>query len=154
MSNYSPQAYIAIGSQFENIELVQAIVSDALRRFELGEEESQSIGMAVREAVANAIKHGNRLDPEKKVEIEFGIEGSQVVVRVTDEGSGFDPTSVEDPLAPQNLLRSNGRGIFFMRSFMDEIEYTFRPEGGTSVTMRKRLNHHTVGSPQVEEKKR
>jgi serine/threonine-protein kinase RsbW len=93
----------------------------------------------VREAVANAIKHGNRLDPAKRVEVEVAIDGGFVEIRVSDEGQGFDPAAVRDPLAPENLFRTNGRGIFYMRRFMDEVSYDAAASGGTSVRMRRRI---------------
>src|SRR4029077_11648124 len=85
------------------------------------------VDIAVREAVANAIKHGNRQDPGKKVRVDADMEGADLVIRGEDEGLGFDPSDLGDPLAPAILLKPNGRGIFYMRSFMDDIEYTPRP---------------------------
>ena len=83
------------------------------------------IGVAVRESVINAIKHGNREDPDKLVTVEFtfapAADPGELIVRVLDEGEGFEPEEVADPLAPENLLKSSGRGIFFMRSFMDDV---------------------------------
>ena len=130
---------MAMGSSYENIELVQIVVSESLARLELGEKDSGGIALAVREAVANAIKHGNRADPSKQVEVEVAVGDTEVEIKVTDQGSGFDPRKVKDPLAPENLMRPNGRGLFFMHNFMDEIDYTFLAEGGTRVTLRKRL---------------
>ena len=131
--------HLTIGSRFENIELVQAVLSDALSAYDLDEESRHWIDLAVREAVANAIKHGNRLEPDKRVEIDLTLEGGQLVVRVQDQGEGFDPDELGDPLAPENRLRPNGRGIFYMKSFMDDIEYRFKPGEGTEVTLRKDL---------------
>jgi serine/threonine-protein kinase RsbW len=139
MVSENQRVHLAIGSQYENIELVQIVVEESLRKLELADDVSHAVGMAVREAVANAIEHGNRRDPEKTVEIEFGIEDEVLVIQVCDQGEGFDPAAVADPLNPTNLLRPNGRGIFFMNNFMDEIDYSFRAEGGTMVTLRKRL---------------
>ena len=134
------QVRLVIGSQYENIDLVQIVLAEALMKLDLDEDTSHAIGMAVREAVANAIQHGNQAVPQKRVEIDFGIEDGEVVIRVSDEGEGFDPEAVEDPRSADNLLRPNGRGIFFMNRFMDEIDYSFRDEGGTVVTMRKRVD--------------
>lgn len=131
--------HLTIGSRFENIELVQAVLSDALSAFELGEETQHWIDLAVREAVANAIKHGNRLEVTKRVEIDLELTEEELVVRVRDEGEGFDPGSLSDPLAPENRLRPNGRGLFYMQKFMDEIDYDFQPGRGMEVTLRKRL---------------
>jgi len=139
MSPNNPRVQLAIGSQYENIELVQVVVEDALRRLDLDEDASHSIGLAVREAVANAIKHGNRQERGKRVEIDFGMEGDEIVIHVSDEGEGFEPQEVPDPTDPANLLRTNGRGLLFMRSFMDTIDYRMRSTGGTVVTLRKQV---------------
>jgi serine/threonine-protein kinase RsbW len=130
---------MVVGSRFENIELVQMVVAESLNRLSLSDDVSDDIALAVREAVANAIKHGNRQDPRKRVEIEVRVGGVEVEIRITDEGKGFDPQGLPDPLAPENLMRPNGRGILFMQRFMDDIEYTFLSEGGTVVTLRKRI---------------
>jgi serine/threonine-protein kinase RsbW len=137
--------HLAIGSRFENIELVQLVLKDCLDQLGLDDDNRHWIDVAVREAVANAIKHGNLEDPAKQVHVDLTLEGNQgnlLVIRVQDEGKGFDPFDLEDPLAPENLLKPNGRGIFYMKSFMDDIQYGRRPGGGTVVTLRKRLDRH------------
>ena len=73
------------------------------------------------------------------------------MIRVLDEGGGFDPDQVEDPRAPENVLKPSGRGIFYMQNFMDEIEYSFGPDGGTVVTMRKYLNSSSAGPEKEQE---
>jgi len=149
MAVLEPEAFLAVASRFENIELVQAVVDDLLVRLRLGEEDRHWIGLAVREAVANAIKHGNGGDPEKQVEVEVHLEADEVVVSVCDEGSGFDPSTVANPLLPENLLRPGGRGIFYMKSLMDRVEYHFGTKGGTEVILRKRIS--AAGTPRPEE---
>ncbi|MEM7585353.1 MAG: ATP-binding protein [Acidobacteriota bacterium] len=139
MSSEEPQVRIAIGSRFEHIDLIQVVVDDALERLGLDDDSRHWVGIAIREAVANAIKHGNRQDPEKQVEVELAIAGQQAIIRVGDEGEGFDVQAVSDPLQPENLLKPNGRGIFYMKNFMDEIEYSSKPQGGTVVTLRKKI---------------
>lgn len=146
MTAQSSQVRISIGSRFEHIDLIQIVVDDALARLGLDEDSRHWVGIAVREGVANAIKHGNRQDPDKEVEVELAIENDQAVIRIEDSGEGFDPEQVADPLAPENLLKPNGRGIFYMKSFMDEIQYSQRPGGGTVVTLRKRI----AGKPSDE----
>jgi serine/threonine-protein kinase RsbW len=130
---------ITISSRFENIELVQVIAEHVCENAGLDEDGSHWIGMAVREAVANAIKHGNKLDVRKKVLATFDIDGADLAITIKDEGIGFDPEKVSDPLNPQNLMKTSGRGIFYMRTFMDQIQYSFNPGGGTSLTMTKNL---------------
>lgn len=151
MPSEPTQIQVAIGSRIENVELVQIAVEASLDQLDLDDETAHFIGIAVREAVANAIKHGNAEDPEKTVEVDFAVHAGEVTVRVSDQGEGFDPEELPDPRSPTNLLRPNGRGIFFMQRFMDEIDYTFRPEGGTVVTLRKRVEALTPKSKEEEE---
>jgi serine/threonine-protein kinase RsbW len=92
----------------------------------------------VRESVVNAIKHGNKMDETKRVAVVMNLTPEALEVEIQDEGRGFDPTGVGDPLAPENLLKADGRGMFFMRSFMDEVSYSFPPQGGARVRMVKR----------------
>jgi serine/threonine-protein kinase RsbW len=149
------QAYLSVSSRFENIEMVSAVVDDMLRQLELGEDTRHWIGLAVREALANAIKHGNLGDPEKKVEVEVALEDGELTVSIRDQGSGFELEEVEDPLAPENLLRPGGRGIFYMRRLMDQVEYRFGDRGGTEVVLRKRWKPNGEGqSPSEEENER
>lgn len=130
-------------SSFEMLDFVQ-LVSDRIGQMAgLDEESLHWIGVAIRESVINAIKHGNREDYAKLVTVEFrfspGAAPTELTIRVTDQGEGFDPEEVANPLAPENLLKSSGRGIFFMRSFMDDVSLSRRPEGGMEVRMLKRL---------------
>jgi len=134
---------LQIASSFDLLDFVQ-LVSDRLGSMAgLDEDAIHWVGVAVREGVINAIKHGNREDVAKRVTIEFALEPDgttdALVVRVTDQGSGFEVNSVADPLAPENVLKSSGRGIFFMRSFMDDISLRRVPEGGMEVRMVKKL---------------
>ena len=135
--------HLAIGSRFENIELVQVVLKDRLRQLGMDEDTQDWVDLAVREALANAIKHGNAQDPEKQVHVDLDIEEDEVVIRVEDEGAGFDPDQVADPLDHDNLVRKNGRGILFMKKFMDRIHYGSGPGGGTMVTLRKRVGPKT-----------
>lgn len=140
---------LEIPSHFDMLDFVQ-LVSDHMGRVGgLDEDSAHWVGVAVRESVINAIKHGNAEDWRKHVIIEFALEPSdepmKLTVRVVDQGAGFDLIEVADPLAPENLLKSSGRGIFFMRNFMDDLTLQRAPEGGTEVRMVKRLNG-TTGS--------
>ena len=130
---------ITISSRFENIELVQVIAEHLCENAGVDEDGSHWIGMAVREAVANAIKHGNKLDARKKVNASFELQGYELEITIADEGQGFDPEKVRDPLNPQNLMKTSGRGIFYMKTFMDQVSYSFQPGGGTSLVMTKNL---------------
>lgn len=96
------------------------------------------IDMAIRESVANAVKHGNKFDESKKVDIRFADTKDGFEVTVRDFGTGFTPEDVPDPTDPDNLLKTDGRGILFMRSFMDEVEWTNPDDGGLQVRMLKK----------------
>jgi serine/threonine-protein kinase RsbW len=136
----SERIEITISSRFENIELVQVIAEHLCENAGVDEDGSHWIGMAVREAVANAIKHGNKLDVRKKVHAQFDLRGNELAIRISDQGEGFDPEKVSDPLSPKNLMKTSGRGIFYMRTFMDEVHYSFQPGAGTSLVMTKNLS--------------
>jgi serine/threonine-protein kinase RsbW len=134
---------LKIHSVFEMLDLVQ-LVSDRMGHMAgLDEDAVHWVGVAVRESVINAMKHGNRLDEAKSVTIEFAFAPAatptELIVRVVDEGEGFEPNLIADPLAPENLLKSSGRGIFFMRSFMDDVSVRKMPDGGMEVRMVKKL---------------
>jgi serine/threonine-protein kinase RsbW len=134
---------LQIHSNFEMVDFVQ-VVSDRVGQLAgLDEDTVHWIGVAIRESVINAIKHGNREDYGKLVTVEFTFAPDagpeELIVRVLDQGAGFDPGAVADPLAPENILKSSGRGIFFMRSFMDDVTLRRGDEGGMEVRMVKKL---------------
>jgi serine/threonine-protein kinase RsbW len=97
------------------------------------------IGMALREAVANAVKHGNQLDPAKRVLVRLDGAADELTIVIGDEGRGFDPERISDPLAPENQMKTSGRGIFYIRTFMDDVTFSRGEKGGTVLTMRKDL---------------
>ena len=103
----------------------------------IGEEAAFGVDMAVREAVTNAIVHGNKESETKSVELTFSCTSQMLEIEVKDQGEGFDPAKVPDPTEPANILKTSGRGIFLMRTFMDEVDWFPRPEGGTTVRMKK-----------------
>jgi serine/threonine-protein kinase RsbW len=132
-----------IPSSFDLLDIVQ-VLSDRMSVVAgLDEDSTHWVSVAVRESVINAIKHGNREDHAKHVTVEFTLtprrDPNEFIVRVLDEGKGFDPDGIANPLDPENVLKSSGRGIFFMRSFMDDVAIERRPEGGMSVRMSKKL---------------
>ena len=130
-------------SSFHLLDLVQALSDRMSAIAGLDEDSTHWVSVSVRESVINAVKHGNRENPDKHVTVEFTLaprtDPDEFSVTVLDEGEGFDFEEVGDPLAPENLLKSSGRGIFFMRNFMDDVAITRRPEGGMSVRMVKKL---------------
>ena len=129
-----------IASRFEMLDVVQTVFAQCCAVVGFDEESVHYMSVAVRESVVNAIKHGNRQDESKRVHVRFTIHDRALEIQVRDEGSGFDPASIADPLAPENLLKAYGRGIFFMRQFMDEVTHAFPAKGGTVVRMLKRVS--------------
>lgn len=128
---------IIIPSKIEAVDKAVTEATDFASASGFGEAELFAIDMAVREAVANAVKHGNRLDETKAVEISFSNLSKGFEVTIRDFGNGFNVESVPDPTNPENILKANGRGILFMRNFMEEVEWFEHPQGGTVVKMLK-----------------
>ena len=129
-------------SAFDMLDFVQLVSDHLCRRVGFDEDSMHWVGVAVRESVINAIKHGNQHDENKMVCVDFRstVEpDGELIISVSDEGEGFEPEEVADPLAPENMLKSSGRGIFLMRSFMDDVALRKRPEGGMEVRMTKRV---------------
>lgn len=102
------------------------------------DEVTFALDLAIRESVANAVKHGNKFDESKKVLLTLDDRPDGLEVTVRDFGTGFAPEDIPDPTDPENLLKANGRGILFMRSFMDEVKWENPADGGVMVTMLKK----------------
>jgi len=134
---------IEFGSAFDMLDFVQ-VVSDYMGRMAgLDEDSLHWVSVAVRESVVNAIKHGNQSDESKRVVVEFIPvplhDPEELVIRVEDEGEGFDPEELADPLAPENILKSSGRGIFLIRSFMDDVQLQRGQTRGMQIRMVKKV---------------
>jgi serine/threonine-protein kinase RsbW len=129
---------LSLPSRIETVAAAAAAVAEFAGRFGVSDDALFGIDMAVREAVTNAVLHGNRQDENKTVDIVLKSSPDAVEISVHDQGPGFNPEDVPDPTASENLLKTSGRGIFFMRTFMDEVDWLIRPEGGTTVRMLKR----------------
>jgi serine/threonine-protein kinase RsbW len=99
------------------------------------EKDRWSMCLALEEALVNALKHGHQFDPTKHVRVRFTVVAARVLVQVCDEGAGFDPKAVADPLAPENLDRPSGRGLLLMRAYMTSVRFNRR---GNRVTLCKR----------------
>jgi serine/threonine-protein kinase RsbW len=117
---------------------VEATAERFAREAGLDEDEQFRITMAVREAAVNAVLHGNDYDPAKKITATFENTGKSLVITIADEGKGLNPDTIPDPTAPENLLRGTGRGIFLIRSLMDEVHFR-QLNPGTELTMVKYL---------------
>ncbi len=143
MTTNGPTVRLDFCSAFEMLDFVE-VVSDQMGRLAgLDDDALHWVSVAVRESVINAIKHGNGSDERKRVYVEFSPlpagGGRQLAVRVRDEGPGFDPTALPNPLAAENMMKSSGRGIFLIRTFMDEVVLRRAPEGGMEMWMVKRV---------------
>ena len=123
----------------ESVAEVEAAAEKFTMANGLDEDESFRVVMAVREAAVNAVLHGNGYDPNKQVSVSFENTGKSLVITVADQGEGLDPETLPDPLAPENLLRGTGRGIFLIRSFLDEVHFR-QLHPGTELTMIKHLS--------------
>lgn len=141
-------------STFEMVDFVEIVGGHVSRDIGLDEDSAHWVGVAIRECVINAIKHGNQHDVSKLVFVEFTTSAElprAVTIRVRDQGPGFDPEEIADPLAPENLLKGSGRGIFLIRSFMDDVLLQRAPEGGMEIRMVKRAIVPTdSGTPHSE----
>ncbi len=124
-------------SQLESVDKAASEAEEFARKSGFGDESLFAIDMAVREAVANAVKHGNKLDATKQVEIAFNNLSKGLEISIRDFGTGFEVEEVPDPTNPENLLKANGRGVLFMRTFMEEVEWIQHEKGGIIVKMCK-----------------
>jgi serine/threonine-protein kinase RsbW len=122
----------------ESVGAVEAAAEKLAVDAGLDEDERFRVAMAVREAAVNAVLHGNEYDPAKKITASFENTGSKLIFSIADEGKGLDPETIPDPLAAENLLRGSGRGIFLIRSFMDEVHFR-QLHPGTELTLVKHL---------------
>ena len=128
---------LTLPSRIESVDEAAIIVEAFGRANGYGDDVLSAIDLAIRESVANAVKHGNKFDESKEVELSIGHSQKGLEITVRDFGTGFSVEDVPDPTNPENLLKVNGRGILFMRSFMDEVEWSNPPGGGMKVRMLK-----------------
>jgi serine/threonine-protein kinase RsbW len=122
----------------ESVSEVEAAADKLAGEAGLDEDERFKITMAVREAAVNAVLHGNDYDPTKQITASFENNGKSLIFTIADQGKGVDPATLPDPLAPENLMRGTGRGIFLIRSFMDEVHFR-QLHPGTELTLVKHL---------------
>ena len=122
----------------DSVAEIEAVAEKMAAEAGMDEDERFRFTMAIREAAVNAVLHGNDYDPAKHVTASFQNNGKSLVITIADEGKGLDPDSLPDPLAPENLLRGTGRGIFLIRSFMDEVHFR-QLNPGTELTLVKHL---------------
>lgn len=127
-----------LNSSMESVSEVEAAADQLAAEAGLDEDQRFHIGMAVREAAINAVLHGNEYDPARQIAVSMENTGKELVIVIADQGHGFNPDSVPDPLAAENLLRGTGRGIFLIRSLMDEVHFR-QLHPGTELTLIKHL---------------
>ncbi|HUY82839.1 MAG TPA: ATP-binding protein [Acidobacteriaceae bacterium] len=132
-------------SSLDSVNKVEETAEQMAKKAGVDEDELFKITMAVREAAVNAVLHGNSYDPEKRITVSFENTGDSLVIRIADQGEGIDSSQLPDPLAPENLLRGSGRGIFLIRSFMDEVHFK-QLHPGTELTLIKHLGATPTGS--------
>jgi serine/threonine-protein kinase RsbW len=129
---------LQLKSTMQSVDEVEATAEKLAVEAGLDEDECFHVAMAAREGAVNAVLHGNGYDPAKQVAVSFENTGAELVITIADQGKGLDPDSLPDPLAPENLLRGSGRGIFLIRSFMDEVHFR-QLHPGTELTLVKYL---------------
>ena len=130
---------LKLPSRLEAVAEGAAAVADFLSRTDIGEDVTFGIDMAVREGLANAVIHGNKLDEKKIVTIRIVRSPDSLEINVRDQGQGFDPKTISDPTKEENILKTSGRGIFLMRNFMDQVEWSCLPDGGTELRLIKKI---------------
>ena len=141
----SERLHLTLESTTESVNEIEAAAEKLAAEAGLDEEECFHVSMAAREAAVNAVLHGNQYDPIKQVGASFENTGAALRIIITDQGKGLDPATIPNPLAPENLLRGSGRGIFLMRSFMDEVHFR-QLQPGLELTLVKQLAPSTQNS--------
>jgi serine/threonine-protein kinase RsbW len=139
-----------LDSTLETVDNAEQAASRVAAAAGFDEDQVMQISMAVREAAVNAVLHGNAYDPAKKVKLEFEQSGADLVITIRDQGRGLDLDKIPDPLAPENLLKTSGRGIFLIRSFMDEVEI-HPSQTGTEIKLVKHVPGSSGGGKEASQ---
>jgi serine/threonine-protein kinase RsbW len=140
MNSESQIIEVTLESTLKSVEAAEGIAEEVCNKAGFSDEDQHKIGMAVHESVINAIWHGNKNDTRKHVWMRFHIMPDRLEIRIRDQGAGFDVSHIPDPLEAENLLKLSGRGIFLIRSFVDEFHVEKVEGSGTEVTLVKRRN--------------
>jgi len=139
-----------LDSTLDTVDSAEQTASRIASESGFGDDEVMQIAMAVREAAVNAVLHGNAYDPEKKVDLEFERTPKALVITIRDQGKGMDMAKIPDPLAPENLLKTSGRGIFLIRSFMDAVEI-HPSQSGTEIKLIKHVHGPSEGGKEASQ---
>jgi serine/threonine-protein kinase RsbW len=131
-------------STLESVNKAEEMASQLAAKAGFDEDSRDGITMAVREAMINAVLHGNAYDPNKRVNLSLEQNDRELIVTISDEGRGLEPDEIPDPLAEENLMKQSGRGIFLIRAFMDEVRFR-KLEPGTEITLIKRIPADELG---------
>ena len=134
------RVHFSLDSTLDTVNLVERTSLEFARRAGFPDDELSNISLAAREATVNAVMHGNRQQSGKRVDVTLEITPDALIIRVADQGAGFDPDALPNPLAPKNILHCCGRGIFLIRAFVDELNFK-RLESGTELTLVKYKHH-------------
>ena len=126
--------HIEIESDPNNLITVEEFVNYFAKDLGLNEEQLATLLLAVTEATTNAIIHANKCDKSKLVTVDVNVQDSKLIIKVTDEGTGFDPSQIPDPTQPENILKDSGRGMYLMKVYMDDLKYNVTP-GGTETIL-------------------
>ena len=135
--------HLVIFSDLNNIGQVERVTEQIANYMHFSDDDKDSLAIAVTEIVGNAINHGNKRDITKKVTVDFEYQNDTIVVTITDEGKGFNVLEIENPLAPENLMKESGRGIFIVRTLMDNVEFSTTPNG-SSVRLTKKAKARSL----------
>lgn len=130
---------ITMNSRVDLANLVHAASDEVCRLAGFDEDAALNLGLALREATVNAVKHGNRMDSDQPVRVQFDVDAERLEVTIQDRGAGFDFRRAADPRLPENIEKTNGRGLFLMKNFADEVSFTHEAGIGTTVRLMKRL---------------
>ena len=150
MPNSANRIEVTMETLRDSVTLAEGITERVARAAGFNDDDCLKIGMSVREGVINAFRYGNEEQRHKKIQLNFEVTGNKFVVHIVDEGRGFNLHEIPDPLAEENLLKTSGRGIFLMRTFMDEFEVRRTPEGGAELVMSKKL-HEPHPAPHLQD---
>jgi len=137
MTAHSKVSY-RMESTLESVNKAEEMAGQLATQAGFDEDVRDGIAMSVREAMINAVLHGNAYDPDKRVNLSLEQNGRELIITIADEGRGLEPDEIPDPLAPENLMKQSGRGIFLIRAFMDEVRFR-KLEPGTEITLIKRI---------------
>ena len=124
-------------SNLESVDSAETLCVDAAKQLGLDEDACMDLGLAVREAMVNAVAHGNNYDPSKQVRLILETRSDSLRITMIDQGSGFDLNRVPDPTEGANLMRGSGRGLLLIQTFVDEFTVKKTPAGGAEVTLVK-----------------